>query len=98
MDNEIYGYIGAFFLSISFIPQVIKSFRLGDFENLSVSFIAFNLISSGFLLAYSVLNFYLPIIIANSVIILCNLCLLFGFFYYKKNQTIKNDMELHYRV
>ena len=55
-DNifEIFGYIGAFCLSIMGIPQVIHTVKTEKTEDISIKFVIFNLLAICFLLPYSI--------------------------------------------
>lgn len=101
MNIEIIGYIGAALLSLSFIPQVYMSFKQKEFGNLSPMFIFLNISASGLLLAYAIINFYLPILIANGVVLLCNLLLVLGAIIYRNHNKVVNthyDTSMQYKV
>jgi len=36
MIEDIIGYLGGFFIMVSFIPQVVKSYRTRSVEDLSI--------------------------------------------------------------
>ena len=77
MIVEIIGYLGGFFITISFIPQLIKSYRTKSVEDLSVWMIITTLIGTVFWLTYGFLTETLPIIVANVIFIITVLYQLF---------------------
>ena len=67
MIEDIVGYLGGIFIMISFIPQVIKSYRTKRVDDLSIWMIIATLIGTGFWLAYGILISSKPIMIMNSI-------------------------------
>tara|TARA_Y100000813_G_C24140416_1_gene342185 strand:+ start:1023 stop:1301 length:279 start_codon:yes stop_codon:yes gene_type:complete len=87
-DNifEIFGYIGAFCLSIMGIPQVIHTIKTEKTEDISIKFIVFNLLAICFLLPYSIYFKLYPVMGANFSVCICNLIIL----YYCIRNQLKN--------
>lgn len=77
MIEEIIGYLGGFFITISFMPQLIKSYRTKSVEDLSVWMIITTLIGTIFWLTYGFLTETLPILVANVIFIVTVLYQLF---------------------
>ena len=82
MIVEIIGYLGGFFITISFIPQLIKSYRTKSVEDISVWMIITTLIGTVFWLTYGFLTNTLPILVANFIFIVTVLYQLFLKFKY----------------
>ena len=74
---EIFGYIGAFCLSIMGIPQVIHTVKTEKTEDISMKFVLFNLLANCFLLPYSVYFKLYPIMGANISVCICNIIILY---------------------
>jgi len=67
MIEDIIGYLGGFFIMISFIPQVIKSYKTKSVGDLSIEMIIITLIGTVFWITYGFLIDRMPIIVMNSV-------------------------------
>ncbi|NYZ76926.1 PQ-loop repeat-containing protein [Candidatus Micrarchaeota archaeon] len=67
MIEDIIGYLGGFFIMISFIPQVIRSYKTKSVEDLSVWMIIATLIGTIFWIAYGFLINGMPVIVMNSI-------------------------------
>ena len=67
MIEDIIGYLGGFFIMISFIPQVIKSYKTKSVEDLSVWMILATLIGTAFWITYGFLINGMPVIVMNSI-------------------------------
>ena len=61
------GYFGAFFITISFIPQVIKSYKTKSVGDLSLFMIIATLVGTVFWLIYGIMIISRPIIALNSI-------------------------------
>lgn len=67
MLEDIVGYLGGIFIMVSFIPQVIKSYKTKSVKDLSIWMIVTTLVGTGFWLTYGVLISAKPIIIMNNI-------------------------------
>jgi len=67
MIEDIIGYLGGFFIMISFIPQVIKSYKTKSVKDLSLGMILATLIGTGFWITYGFLIESMPIIVMNII-------------------------------
>jgi MtN3 and saliva related transmembrane protein len=65
---QLFGYLGGIFIMVSFIPQVIKSYRTKSVDDLSFKMILATFFSTVFLLVYGFLINELPIILNNIVL------------------------------
>ena len=79
--TDIIGYIGCFFLCISFIPQTYALCR-GNEKNkdLSPTFVIFVLLASLCMGFYAIQMKTYPILIANSSVFLNNVILMYIYF------------------
>jgi len=67
MIEEIIGYLGGIFIMISFIPQVIKSYKTKNVSDISLGLIVATLIGTVFWIIYGVLIRRMPIIVMNII-------------------------------
>ena len=67
MIEDIIGYLGGFFIMISFIPQVIKSYKTQSVDDLSIGMILATLIGTIFWITYGFLINGMPVIVMNSI-------------------------------
>jgi len=68
MKFEILGYLGALFITISFIPQVIKSYKTKSVQDLSLGLILTTLVGTVFWLLYGIVNNDSSLILCNSIL------------------------------
>ena len=64
---DLFGYLGGIFLMISFIPQVYKSWKLKETDQISIFLLLITLLSAVF---YELYAFYLgliPVLIMNGI-------------------------------
>jgi len=67
MIEDIIGYLGGFFIMISFIPQVIKSYKTQSVDDLSIGMILATLIGTIFWITYGFMIKGMPVIVMNSI-------------------------------
>ncbi|MDP2907583.1 MAG: SemiSWEET family transporter, partial [Nanoarchaeota archaeon] len=60
-------YLGGIFIMISFIPQVVKSYKTKSVKDLSMLMILATLIGTAFWITYGFLIKALPVILMNSL-------------------------------
>ena len=65
--GDLLGFLGGAFITISFIPQVIRVFKLRSAREISLLFTLFILVGAIFWLAYGIYLRLLPVILWNSV-------------------------------
>jgi len=80
---QIIGYLAATSLTITLMPQLVKTYKEKKVEDISKGFICLNLTTSVLFLVYGILLEQIPIILANCILIAQNLILL----YYKINYS-----------
>ena len=81
---EYVGFFGAFLSAITFIPQVIKAWQTKSVGDLSIIMLMIVLTSVVVWLVYGFYLHLLPVIIANSIILILVLVLLYFKFSFKK--------------
>lgn len=81
---EWVGYLGSFLTSITFIPQVYKSWQTKSVGDLSVWMILIIISSAVVWLVYGVSIMSGPVIVANSMVFVMTLTLLIFKFSFKK--------------
>jgi MtN3 and saliva related transmembrane protein len=81
---EWVGYLGSFLTSITFIPQVYKSWQTKSVGDLSVWMILIIISSAVVWLVYGLSIGSGPVIVANSMVFLMTLTLLIFKFSFKK--------------
>ena len=84
MIEEIIGYLGGIFIAISFIPQVVKSYKTKRVSDLSLGMIIAQIIGTVLWLTYGILVQGKPIILMNSFFIFVILYLLYLKIKYEK--------------
>ena len=67
MVVDFIGYLGGFFIMISFIPQVIKSHKTKSVRDLSIEMIISTLLGTLFWIIYGFLINGMPIVIMNVI-------------------------------
>lgn len=65
--KELIGYLGGIFIMLSFIPQVIKSYRLKKVDDISIWMVIASLIGTIFWVVYGFLIEAMPVIIMNFI-------------------------------
>tara|TARA_B110000483_G_C17917121_1_gene435357 strand:- start:404 stop:676 length:273 start_codon:yes stop_codon:yes gene_type:complete len=75
--KEVFGYLGMIFLTMTLIPQLIKVFRTKKASDLSYIFLSMNILTCIFFLIYGIILNEAPLIIANIVVILQTLILIY---------------------
>ena len=81
---EYVGLFGAFLSAITFIPQVILAYKSKSVGDLSLGMLLIVFTSVIVWLVYGIYLNLLPVIIANSVILLLSLVLLYFKYTFKK--------------
>ncbi|MBI5229662.1 hypothetical protein HY991_06140 [Candidatus Micrarchaeota archaeon] len=67
MIEDLVGYLGGIFIMLSFIPQVIKSYKTKKVSDLSTGMIVATLLGTIFWIIYGFLIKNAPVFIMNSV-------------------------------
>jgi MtN3 and saliva related transmembrane protein len=83
-NSNLIGYIGSFLTSITFIPQVYKSWQSKSVGDLSIWMVLIVITSTIIWLVYGLAIGSGPVISANSIVLLLSLVLLYFKFTFKK--------------
>lgn len=75
--TEIMGLMGAFLSSITFIPQVVLTWKTKSAKDLSMSMLLIIFTSTIVWLIYAIPQNLLPVIIANSIILILSTWLIY---------------------
>lgn len=81
---EIVGLFGAFLTSVTFIPQVYKAWQSKSVGDLSTWTISIVITSAAVWLVYGIFRNLLPVMIANSIILVLAVLLLYFKLTFKK--------------
>jgi MtN3 and saliva related transmembrane protein len=81
---EYVGLLGAFLSAVTFIPQVIKAWQSKSVGDLSLLMLLIVFMSVIVWLVYGFYLKLLPVVIANSIILVLSLVLLYFKFTFKK--------------
>jgi MtN3 and saliva related transmembrane protein len=84
------GYFGSFLTSITFVPQVIKAWQTRSVGDLSRWTVIIVIVSASVWLTYGLASENGPVIVANAVVLLSALVLLFFTFYFNGKQVNNN--------
>ena len=89
--RQIIGYTGGTLLNITFLPQIYRTFKTKQTDDISLVFMILQVITSMLYVVYSFLLDEQPLIVSN-IILLCELLtllvgkIMFSYVYKKKNE------------
>lgn len=66
---DIFGYAGAFFLTITLLPQIHKTYKEKKMDDFSYGFFSIQVMTCICFLIYGILLEAVPLIIANSIVL-----------------------------
>ena len=69
MNKEIFGYLGAFFLTVTLLPQLYLTCKTKKIDDISYGFILLQIITCIFFLIYGLLLNAVPLMVANSAVL-----------------------------
>lgn len=81
---DLVGYLGSFLTSITFIPQVYKTWKTKSVGDLSLTMMLIVVTSCIVWLVYAIALMLWPVIIANGIIGILSLMLVYFKFAYQK--------------
>lgn len=81
---EVCGHIGAFLSSVTFIPQVYRVWKTRSANDLSLTMMLIVFTSTIIWLVYAVALMLWPVILANSIIFILSLMLIYFKLTFKK--------------
>ena len=87
---QFFGYFGSFLTSITFIPQVYKAWQSKSVGDLSTWMMLIVVLSTIVWLAYGFGIKSGPVILANSIVLLLSLVLLYFKSIFKTDNTVVN--------
>jgi len=87
---DVIGYIGTFILGITLVPQVFKTFKFKKAGELSLSYLLLQIIANILFIIYGFAIYSFPVIISNSMVIICSLSLVYAKYKFKTPE-IKTD-------
>lgn len=92
--SNIIGYIAAIFLSVLFIPQVVKTYRTKNVQGISLIFLILEVITCILFITYGILIKAVPVIVANCTALLCNILLIVAKLTFNKinNDSLDNNV------
>ena len=89
--SEIVGYIAAFFLVITLLPQVYFTYKLKNADSISLYFLFLQIVTCVLFLSYGILLKESPLIVANSLVLTQSFTLLGLKLLYSKSNRIGVD-------
>lgn len=81
---DLIGFFGSFLTSVTFVPQVYKTWQTKSAGDLSLTMLFIVLLSCIVWLVYAIALMLLPVIIANSIIGVLSVMLIYFKFTFKK--------------
>lgn len=69
MLTDIFGYLGAFFLVTTLLPQIKKTYQEKKMDDFSYGFFAIQVMTCSCFLIYGILLGEIPLIIANTIVL-----------------------------
>lgn len=75
--TESMGHFGAFLTSVTFVPQVYKVWKTKSVNDLSITMMGIVVLSTIVWLTYAFALHLLPVIIANSIVFVLSLMLIY---------------------
>ena len=84
---DLMGYLGGIFLMISFLPQVIKTWKSKEADQISIFLLLLTLFSGIFYNIYAYMLDLLPVIIMNSIFVVLVIVQLILTLKYRRKQV-----------
>ena len=69
MNKDIFGFLGAFFLTVTLIPQLSHSYREKKMDDISKGFLGIQVLTCTCFLIYGILLQEIPLILANIIVL-----------------------------
>ncbi len=93
---DIFGYAGAFFLTITLLPQIHKTYREKKMDDFSCGFFCIQVVTCVCFLIYGILLEAAPLIIANSIVLTQTFILInFKIRYQNLKQIIREENDVN---
>jgi len=74
--EQVFGWLGAFFVTIILVPQIIKAIKTKHTQDLSMLMLVFSALGNGFWGVHATLTNNIPLIVCASLIMLMSLVLI----------------------
>ena len=84
---EAMGLLGAILSSLTFLPQVVRTWKIKSAEDLSMGMLVIVFCSTIVWLVYGFALWLIPVIIANTAIFTLSLTLIYFKITFKRNKT-----------
>jgi len=88
MTGDIFGYIGTCILGVTMLPQVYKTFSEKKANDLSLSYLGLQFSANILFIIYGYFLESLPVIISNSIVLLCSSSLIYAKYMYKDYEPL----------
>lgn len=93
-EEELIGYIGCFLLITSFTPQLHKTYKTRNADDLSSMSLLFQILTTIFSFVYALIIEANPIILSNSVVFFELLFLFYASLFFKRSNN--NIVKISY--
>ena len=90
--TQVVGYLGAIFLTITLLPQLYYTYKLKNADNISIYFLLLQIKTCSLFLTYGILLGELPLILANTLVLLQSFILFFLKIHYSRKNKNYIDM------
>ena len=87
---DLMGYLGGIFLMISFLPQVIKTWKSREADQISIFLLVLTLLSGVFYNIYAYMLDLIPVIVMNTIFIVLVAIQLVFTLRFRKNSTAQS--------
>ena len=81
------GYVAAVLSSSILVPQVVETWRTQNVEGMSILSFSCGLLSAIMWLTYGILLELTPVIVSQTVLLVCSLCIVVGYIVFKKRDA-----------
>ena len=87
-EKKIFGYLGTFFLTITFIPQLWQTYKSKIMNDISYGFLGIQILTCVCFLTYGIILGEIPLIIANVTVFIQTFILINFKFIYRNNASV----------
>lgn len=90
MNKDIFGFLGAFFLTVTLLPQLYHSYKEKKMDDISKGFLGIQVLTCVCFLSYGILLNEIPLILANIIVLGQTLILILFKLTFKSNKISTN--------
>tara|TARA_B100000123_G_C25717952_1_gene423058 strand:- start:353 stop:628 length:276 start_codon:yes stop_codon:yes gene_type:complete len=90
MNKDIFGFLGAFFLTVTLLPQLYHSYKEKKMDDISKGFLGIQVLTCVCFLSYGILLNEIPLILANIIVLGQTIILIFFKLTFKTNKISTN--------